>query len=206
MSLSAPGAHGHVGALRDGRRHRGGQRRLHGQGAHHPQLRGQPDVEDGERHREGRHGRRARRDVLLRLSSPVGAAIADAEGVGTILNDDVPPVVPGGHGRRRVGARGQRRVHGGQDARVHGPPVRPRPGGGVGALPDRQRHGHRPGRLHGQGAHHAQLRQGPDLQDGERHGEGRQGGRGERVPLLPAHEPRRGDPRRRLGHRNHPQR
>ncbi len=33
--------------------------------------------------------------MLLQLSSPVGAAISDAQGVGTITNDDPAPVVPG---------------------------------------------------------------------------------------------------------------
>lgn len=33
--------------------------------------------------------------MTLHLSSPIGAPLADADGVGTIVNDDVPPIVPG---------------------------------------------------------------------------------------------------------------
>ena len=51
-----------------------------------------PDQQDGHRHGQRRHGRRAGRDVLRQPQQPRPTpSIADAQGLGTILNDDTAP-------------------------------------------------------------------------------------------------------------------
>ncbi len=46
------------------------------------------DEQDGQRHDHRRHGRRAGRDVLRQPQRPTNAVLADAQGLGKILNDD----------------------------------------------------------------------------------------------------------------------
>ena len=119
--------------------------RLHGD-LGHADLRPRRDHPDGDRAGHGDTTVEPNETFTVNLSSATGnATIADAQGVGTIVNDDAAAasnitINDVSHHR------GQQRDH---RVRLHGL-ARRRPGrAGDGRLRDRRRHGHRPQRLHG---------------------------------------------------------
>ena len=162
----------------------------------HAHLHARADDADRHRARQRRPARRDRRDLLRQPHEPVNATIADAQGVGTIIDDDA---AAGALDRRRDRHRGrtparQRHLHGhALDA----------PSGRAGQrrLRDRRRHGDG-ARPTTRRQRHAHLRAGRDDEDGHGPGQRRHARRDRRDLLRQPLERGQRDDRRRPGRRH----